>query len=509
MLCKIRIPFLLLPAILLASCDSNPGVRTSYDLMDTTDLKLHLNFLASDEFNGRVTPSPELKIASAYLASISEHYNLSPVMPDASYYQEIALRTRVLDDASTLRLRTGGETLVLTCPSDFTPAGSSLVDLKQNLGIVFLGYGFQSEDPGWDDLGTVDFKGKAVVILDPVLPDDHVLMGPETRMSLRSRAEILISQGASLVIKVINDQRENWFAENKTSFDPWSASQMKDMDNGPETTGSCILEVRQEAAAAILGIEMRELKQLIDELKQGVQLEAFEVKNQSLEANIIADEFESSTRNVLAVIEGSDPGLKAEFILVGAHYDHVGSGEGNIYNGANDNGSGTVALIELAEALSASPPARSVILAWFTGEEQGLWGSEYMAAYPPIPIELIKGFINLDVISGFDLEKITVIGNMLEFPSLNESILRIAEKDFGIRADYMDDNPRMQEFFYTHSDQYPFIQKGIPSVWLGAESDDQEHIHESSDMVDNICFEKVLLVTQFTYLLTKAMANAG
>ncbi len=509
MLRKNHILIFLLFAILLVSCDSNQGVKTTINLMDINDLKFHLSFLASDDFKGRDTPSPELKIASAYLASISEHYNLSTVMPDSSYYQQIALRTRVLDDASTLKLRKAGETLTLTYPADFSPRGSSLVSMKHNSGLVFLGYGFQSQDQSWDDLEGVDFKGKAVVILDPVLPDDHVLRGPETRMLLRSRAEVLISNGASLVLKVIDDKRENWFAENKSSFDSWSASQMKDMDIGPETSGSCILDIRQEAAAAILGIGIPELKHLFDGLKQGEQLKVSEVKNHSLEARIIVDEYVSSTRNVLAVVEGSDPGLKDEYIVVGAHYDHIGSGEGSIYNGANDNGSGTVALIELAEALSANPPSRSVILAWFTGEEQGLWGSEYMAAYPPVPIERIKACINLDVISGFDLEKITVIGNMEEFPSLNESILNIADEDFGITADYMDDNPRMQHFFYTHSDQYPFIQKGIPSVWLGAESDDQGHIHQSSDVVDNICYEKVLLVTQFAYLLTMAMANAG
>ena len=513
MLRKNHILIILLLAILIASCNVNPEVNTSYNLIDTNDLKLHLNFLASDDFKGRDTPSPELKIASAYLASISEHYNLSTVMPDSSYYQQISLRTRVLDDASTLKLRTGGETLTLTYPADFSPRGSSLVSMTHNSGLVFLGYGFQSQDRSWDDLEGVDFKGKAVVILDPVLPDDHVLRGPETRMLIRSRAEVLISNGASLVLKVIDDNRENWFAENKSSFDSWSASHMKDMDQGmdkdPETTGSCILEIRQEAAAAILGIGIPELKQLSDGLKQGEQLKGSEVKNHSLEARIIVHEYESSTRNVLTVVDGSDPGLKDEYIVVGAHYDHIGSGEGNIYNGANDNGSGTVALIELAEALSANPLSRSVILAWFTGEEQGLWGSKYMAAYPPVPIVQIKACINLDVISGFDLEKITVIGNMLEFPSLNESILRIAEKDFGITADYMDDKPRMKEFFYTHSDQYPFIQKGIPSVWLGAESDEQEHIHQPSDIVDNICYEKVLLITQFTYLLTMAIANAG
>jgi hypothetical protein len=509
MLRKTHILIILLFAILLASCDVNPGVESNYNLIDTFDLKLYLNFLTSDDFKGRDTPSPELKIAAAYLASLSDHYNLSTVMPDSSFYQEIALTTRVLNEESTLKLKTGGETLTLTYPTDFSPKGSSLVSMKHNSEIVFLGYGFQSEDRSWDDLEAVDFKGKAVVILDPVLPDDHVLRGPETRMSLRSRAEVLISKGASLVIKVIDDERENWFVENKSSFDSWSASQMKDLNIDPESTRSCILDIRQEAAAAILGIGIPELKQLFDRLKKGEQLKASELKNHSLEARIIVDELESSTRNVLAVIEGSNPALKDEFIVVGAHYDHIGSGEGNIYNGANDNGSGTVALIELAEALSANPPARSVILAWFTGEEQGLWGSEYMSAYPPVPIEHIKACINLDVISGFDLEKITVIGNMEEFPSLNESILDIAENDFGITADYMDDNPRMQHFFYTHSDQYPFIQKGIPSVWLGAESDEQGHIHQSSDIVENICFEKVLLVTQFTYLLTMALANAG
>ncbi len=506
---KNHISIVFLLAFLLASCNSNPDVKSTYHLLDVSDLEFHLNFLASDDFNGRDTPSPELRIAAAYLASISEHYNLSTVMPDSSYYQEIALKIRVLNDESALKLRRGGETLTLSYPSDFSPRGSSLESMKHNSDIVFLGYGFQSDDGSWDDLEGADFKGKAVVILDPVLPDDHVLRGPKTRMYLRSRAEVLIIKGASLVLKVIDDKRENWFAENKTSFDFWSASQMKDLDIDPETSGSCILDIRQEAAASILGIGIPELKQLFDRLKQGEQLKAFEQKNHSLEARIIVDELESSTRNILAVIEGSNPVLKDEFIVVGAHYDHIGSGEGNIYNGANDNGSGTVALIELAEALSANPPARSVILAWFTGEEQGLWGSEYMSAYPPVPIEHIKAYINLDVISGFDLEKITVIGNMEEFPSLNKSILSIAENDFGITADYMDDNPRMQHFFYTHSDQYPFIQKGIPSVWLGAESDDQEHIHQSSDVVENICFEKVLLVTQFTYLLTMALANAG
>jgi len=509
MLPNAKIPIIFLFAILIASCDIKPDVISPYNLIDINDLKFHLNFLASDDFNGRDTPSPELKIASAYLASLSARYQLSTILPDFSYYQEIALKTQVLDDASTLKLRTGSETRILTYPSDFSPSGKSLVSTQHNSGIVFLGYGFQSKDQSWDDLGAIDFKGKAVVILDPVLPDDHVLRGAESRMLLRSRAEVLIRKGASLVLKVIDDNRENWFTENESGFDLWSASQMKDLDIDSEAGGSCILDIRQEAAAAILDIGIRELKQLSDGVKQGEQLKGFEVKNHRLEAEIIVDELECSTRNVLAVIEGSDPGLKDEYIVVGAHYDHIGSGEGNIYNGANDNGSGTVALIELAEALSANPPARSVILAWFTGEEQGLWGSEYMAAYPPVPIELIKACINLDVISGKDPEKITVIGNMQEFPSMNESILSIAEKDFGIRADYMDDNPRMQQFFYTHSDQYPFIQKGIPSVWLGAESDDQGHIHQPSDIVDNICYEKVLLVTQFAYRLTMAMANAG
>ena len=164
-------------ATLSASCDVNPGMDSGYNLIDANDLKFHLSFLASDDFMGRDTPSPELQITAAYLASVSRYYNLSTILPDSSYYQEIALRTRVLDDASTLRLSTGGETHTLSYPADFSPSGNWLDSMQHRAELVFLGYGFQSQDRSWDDLGAVDFKGKAVVILDPVLPDDHVLRG--------------------------------------------------------------------------------------------------------------------------------------------------------------------------------------------------------------------------------------------------------------------------------------------------------------------------------------------
>jgi Zn-dependent M28 family amino/carboxypeptidase len=185
----------------------------------------------------------------------------------------------------------------------------------------------------------------------------------------------------------------------------------------------------------------------------------------------------------------------------------VGVTEGEVYNGANDNGSGTVSILELAQAFSTTSHPRSIIFAWFTGEEQGLWGSEYFVANPPVSLEQIVYCINLDVTSGNDLSKITMIGNAQTDPEIAEAFDHISSGQFNVRLDYLEDEKSKLEFLYPRSDHYPFIKHDIPSIWISSESDGQQHIHQPSDMTEFINYEKMELVSRFTYMVTQEFTN--
>jgi hypothetical protein len=476
------------------------------------DLKHHLEFLAADEFSGRDTPSPELKIAGKYLAQISESYGLKTIMPDNSFYQSILLETfSVSENETVISLNTLIGKKTFHFPVDFGIGDRDFVSGNINGKIIFLGLGFQSPDLEWDDVGDLDVDEKIVIILDAVLPESHILRNDESRMLMRYRAEKLIEMGAKAVFKVIDIKREDKFNESNKNFDNTIKSRISDGEvegeNKKESINYKSIEIRHDMAAAIIGISRSELTNMFNQIRSGKQVKGQSIRGKSISINVEVNQGIDITNNVLALIEGNDPDLRDEYIVFGAHYDHIGIAEGVVYNGANDNGSGTVALLELAQAMVNDKPARSIIFVWFTGEEKGLWGSEYFVANPPVAIEKISACINLDVVSGNDLEKITVIASAQLSSELDELVRMVSDKHIKVNLDYMTDDPRMANFFFTHSDQYPFIKYGIPSVWFGSESDPQEHIHQPSDITEYINYEKIELVTRFSYLLGLELAN--
>jgi len=485
---------------------AQPGIES----ITSSDLKSHLYFLAADEFKGRDTPSEELKMASRYLAVQAESYGLKPIMDNGSFFQEIPLRTSWLAEKSTyIKFDNKGKQAAFRYGADFGLRNRSLKAGKVSGEIVFLGLGLHAPEQGWDDYKGIDVTNKVAVILEAALPDDHHLRSDISGIVFRRRSDTLILKGASAVIYVISEWREKNFVQQQLVFEnPVRASVVSDSKKGPSSDSRSKfyeLEIRHSAAVEMLGISPGELTKMFKQVQNGEQVLSRIISGSKIEIQITTENKIEKTRNVLAYIEGSDSNLQDEFIVYGAHYDHVGAREGDIYNGANDNGSGSVALLEMAEAFMISPPKRSVVFAWFTGEEKGLWGSEYFVHHPPVPIDKITAHINLDVISGENPESIALVGHTRLSSELDQLVTRVNEECCGMDLDNYFEDPGPSNMFFFMSDHYPFIQYGIPSVWLF--NGPEPNVHRPTDTPENINYEKMENVTRLAFSIGLEIAN--
>jgi Zn-dependent M28 family amino/carboxypeptidase len=212
-----------------------------------------------------------------------------------------------------------------------------------------------------------------------------------------------------------------------------------------------------------------------------------------------------STYNVVAWLEGTDEQLKKEYILFGSHHDHIGTREGRIYNGADDNGSGTVAMLELAQALQIQRPKRSVIFVWHTAEEKGLWGSRYFVEHSPVPIDNMSAELNMDMICRNDPDHLYIIGSNKLSSELDAIINAVNDKHIRVELDYKYEDPKHPDNFFFRSDQYPYIQYGIPAVWFFCGT--TEDYHQETDTIDRVDFAKMERVTRFVYLTAMALGN--
>lgn len=222
-----------------------------------------------------------------------------------------------------------------------------------------------------------------------------------------------------------------------------------------------------------------------------------------------------SSQNVVAIIEGSDPVLKNEYVAVGAHIDHVGVGQGSgdqIYNGADDDGSGVVAVLEIAHAIAKGPrPKRSILLVWHCGEEKGLWGSEYYTDNPTVPLDKIVAQLNIDmigrskpvgntnpanaVLSGPD--EIYVVGSRRLSSELGDLLANVNKSQYQLHYNYKYDQPNDPENIYERSDHYMYARKGIPiAFWFDGVHEDY---HQVGDHVDKIDFNKLERITRTIY----------
>jgi Zn-dependent M28 family amino/carboxypeptidase len=473
---------------ILSACASDPA-----DLITADGIRQDVAVLSADSMEGRAAGTAGEDRAAAYIASRFDAIGLEPA--GASYMlpvELVGLRKRT--DRSTLTLRSPNGVLPITNEETITywsTAGEETIDLR-NVPIIFVGYGVEAPEYGWDDFKGEDLRGKVLLFLNndpPVEEDGQALFGGEARtyygrwtykfeqaMKHGAAGAIVIhtTRSASYPFSVIGNSGagENWLQNYRLDFLAWIDS----------TTS--------ESIAAGMGTDLAGLFAMATEREfrpRDTQLR--------LTSHIETDIRSVQAKNVVGVLEGRDPALRHEYVVFTAHYDHLGvnaasEGDDKIYNGAWDNAAGTAAIMSLAEAFVAARPRRSMLFVAVAAEEGGTLGSGAFVANPPVPLAQIVANLNVDMPQIFGVTRdIAAIG--IETNTLGATLIEVAESH-GLRW-AGDPNPNAGSFY--RSDQIHFAKVGIPALFLQPGSDyveplsfdplvyEDEHYHQVSDEI--------------------------
>ncbi|MCK4772440.1 MAG: M28 family peptidase [Candidatus Latescibacteria bacterium] len=496
-----------LVAFLLGVAVPAHGQQEALESITGSELLTHLKFVSADEFMGRNTPSRELKIAARYLATQVENFGFKPLMPDGSYFQRFPLETTSLSESESF-LRAAGRTFLF--PDDF--GGRFFSDGSCAGEVVLVGYGVEAPDLEWDDYADLDLDGKIVVMLDGELPDDHPLMQSQNRHLQMTRRTAPRKKGAALILHVISEGLDREMEESGSSFRVYRRTRragQTQQSGSMQFFPTPQIDIRHEVAAAILGISTTELSGLFRALSNGERVPGRAYPDRHVELMLKLKIEEDYTQNVVAILEGSDPQLKSEYVLFGSHYDHIGITSGaypdSICNGADDDGSGTVAMLEIAEAMSITRPKRSVVMVWHTGEEKGLWGSRHFVDDCPIPLENISAQLQMDMLSRNAPDSIYVIGTHFLSSELDEINKEVARRLGIIELDNNYNDPDKRGNFHRQSDHYAYHQVGIPAIFYFCGT--HEDLHRPSDSVDKCNMDKLERVTRLIYAVGLEVGN--
>jgi len=477
--------------------------------IDTEDLKRHLTFLASDELQGRKlgTEVDGLGMAAEYLAENAQKNGLKPGAEN--YFQKVDLVSTRHDNSSFVEIVGTKEKVVYTTNKLINLAGSAGAITIEKGEIVLLGFGS-------DKIDQTNLENKIVVVAQG--NPESFKKGDSFRWNNRlerKKIEELSAQKPRAIVLVTNPQDK----ENKTyaQISNWFSRGRIQLKTSDETTSEIpTLIVLPEFADGFLGRKGKYLKYLEAVVNNKIPVACLDA-GKNIKLKIAVEEKSLDAKNVVGIVEGSDPDLKDEYLVFMAHYDHLGVGkDGEVYNGADDNGSGTVALLELGEAFAALPvkPKRSIVFLWVSCEEIGLLGSKYYVENPIFEIEKTVTCVNLDMVGRVfeprdsvwnrspkkvqDWDGLFTLSNDV-WPQLAE-INQLKCKELGLVPD-----ESLPSYFLRSSDHYHFHRKGVPT--LNYASGYHADYHKTGDELEKINFEKIKRVSDLCFLLGYEIAN--
>jgi len=483
------------------------------DTIAANQMRDYLTFIASDEMEGRDTPSRGLDTTAKFLAMNLTRWNFKPAGDNGTFFQRIELSRNRADSGQT-KVELNGK--ALTAGTDFLP-GSGSGNVSGSL--VFAGSGWFVKSKDIDAYKGIDPTGRIAVIAGvPNMPARGVARADYGKYGEDSMnpSDYARSKGVVGLIYIADSQYVTNWQRNRARMERGSTVVAKFQTQPTPVLPSIV--ITPETATALFAGE----SQTISESAQPFLLS----DQKKVSMNIANSNQIIPTQNVVAVWEGSDPTLKAEYVALGAHYDHVGngcppSGTDTICNGADDDGSGTTALLAMAEALSKAParPKRSVLFVWHCGEEKGLWGSRYFTEYPTVPLNQIVAQINIDMIGRSKKEGDTnprnseltgpdavyLIGSTMMSTELGELVNAVNKSYLNITFDTKYDDPKDPNRFFFRSDHYNYARKGIPIIFFfdGVHED----YHRAGDTADKIDYQKMEKITRTVYMTLWEIGN--
>jgi len=502
--------FLLTLCISLNVLSQNSIVLKYGNTITTEDLNNHLSILASDEFEGRETATKGQKLAMQYLAKQFELIGLAPPV-DGSYFQEYILEKINWD---TVLMNIGGMEYVFL--EDFY--GSSQTnesDLIMGDSMVFVGYGIESES--YNDYAGIDANGKVVVMItgEPMSKKgySHVTREEghsEWHKAYRKKLRLAKGMGATAVLMVdeLLDTKVYYFSKRGgrgyLSFPDTSSTSTKYLNN---------FYISEDMIQAIFDSRGLNFKKIRSKINKKGRPNSF-IMDIPTKIEVRRDIKNVTAENVLGYLEGNRD--KGQLIIISAHYDHLGIRDDEIYNGADDDGSGTVALLELAQAFAEAKkegngPSKSILFLAFSGEEKGLLGSKYYTSNPVFPLDSTITNLNIDMIGRQDSDHLAsdpyvyIIGSDKLSQDLHE-INEAQNKTYSnLDLDYTYNDADDPNRFYYRSDHYNFAKNNIPVIFYftGIHAD----YHKPTDTIDKIDFNQISEIAKLIFYTSWELAN--
>lgn len=504
-----RLVLLLVPFALLFA--QNPKVpkeaRVGYHTITGSDLSAHLNFIASPDLEGRETTFRGQKIAARYIASVFQRLGLKPIGDSGSYYQRFSVEATKISDKSSIAISNKQGTTTFAIRKDFVALSGP--ENPISAPALFIGH----MDTNVDSSLT---KGKVIVALPGRKVDARDTSVPPTR-----RLGFIRQFPGSVATIVIADESGPNSLERLTArFGPTIERGTMRVLGAEQRAGRMgfgfPILVGPRLANDIVKETDRSIGTLREAAYQDTSFKPIALSQTTIAIDIGSSKEIKTTENVVGLLEGSDPKLKEQIVAFTAHYDHLGVGaEGIVFPGADDDGSGTVTVLELAQAFTANPlkPKRSLLFMTVVGEEKGLWGSDYYVKHPLIPLEKTVADLNTDMIGRMDKKYeelknpnyVYVIGSDKISTQL-DSLLRLSNKESeNLILDYMYNDDKDPQQFYRRSDHYNFARNGVPVVFFftGVHAD----YHRPTDTVDKILFPRMERIVRLIYYTGWKVAN--
>lgn len=497
------------------------------------DLRMHMDFLASDELEGRATGEQGLDVAARYLAVQAANLGLEPAAEQDDYFQYYTLLERAYDrEQSGITLVDSTGKKMVNRQNFYLLPGIRLDHYEVEGEVVFAGYGINDEEYGYNDFEGIDITDKVVLIMNRAPMNED---GSESKLDekysgmqgLRHKMPYIAMQQPRAIIIVFDpksgvssiDEIEPQFADYMEK-----SRTLKTDEASPDTEipGPKIILAHRSLADQVMEAAGTTLEEVQREIDNTLEPHSFTVDGLTAKIELTMKKREREVPNVFGMIEGSDPKLKDEMVIYLAHFDHVGTdGEGGVFNGADDNASGTVALLEIAKAFRAEKkmPRRSVGFLWVSGEEIGLFGSGYFADHPLVPLNEVATVINLDMVGRVSLpadrqserKGLTIVGrDTVKVIGAKQSALlmeineeTMEEMDLAGNYTYNDIN-HPDRYFYR-SDHINFARKDIPVLFYstGTHAD----YHMLTDDPGKIDYEKFRHMTEFCFMVGYNVAD--
>src|SRR3954452_7113109 len=469
--------FLMASGALLLACGVLPGLAAAPYVITPESYVAHIKFLASPDLKGRLTGTPQLKKAAEYLAAQFSQAKLEPL--GGSYFQDFEVTARTgLSDNDTLTLRLGGQPRKLKQGTDFVPLNLSGNGTTSRT-VVFAGYGITAPEYHYDDYSQIDVRDKVVLVLrhEPQENDkESVFAGKDLTQHAVFSSKIVNAKlhGAKAVLIVNDLPNHPGYADELPRFEPLMAT---------EDYGILVEQVSVPVVNDLLAGSKETLQSVIGEIDRDLAPHSFALASDvSAAVSVDLQQEKRTVHNVAAYW----PGQTNEYVILGAHYDHLGVGEqnslapsqaGTVHPGADDNASGTAGVVEVARRFaSTGAHRRGFLFLCFAGEEEGLLGSAYYAAHPLKPLADAVSMINMDMIGRLKDNKLYIGG--VATGSTFKPVVDEATREAGFKAD------QSEVGGYGASDHTSFTTRQVPTLFFfsGLHSD----YHKPSDTWDKI-----------------------